>query len=63
MKVTKERIEELRRLYKDAYGEELSYPDAEAMGHRLVTLYKLLTQPLPNEVKSPSREPPAQTAP
>ena len=63
MKVTKERIEELRRLYKDAYGKELSYADAEAMGHRLVTLYTLLTQPVLNEAKRPSPEPPAQTGP
>jgi hypothetical protein len=60
--ISKERIEELRTFYKEAYGKELTYAEAEEMGQRLVTLYKLLRRPLPDEKKS-SQEPPAQTAP
>lgn len=62
MKIAKERIEELIGLYKEAYGKELSYAEAEEMGRRLVTLYKLLKRPLPS-AKPASQEPPAQNVP
>ena len=45
------RIEELRRLYKEAYNEKISIADARAIAHRLVELYKQLMQPLPREQK------------
>jgi hypothetical protein len=64
-KVSDERLEELRRIYKDAYGEELTKAEATAMAHRLLALYNLLMQPLSGETSTPapSRQPPAQGAP
>jgi aldehyde:ferredoxin oxidoreductase len=47
MRVSEERIEELRRLYKEAYGQELSEEEARDMALRLVELYRLLMRPLP----------------
>jgi integrase len=32
-KVSDERLEEFRRIYKEAYGEEITLPDATAMAH------------------------------
>jgi hypothetical protein len=35
-------IDELKKLYKEDVGEDLSDRDAWAMGERLLTLYRLL---------------------
>jgi aldehyde:ferredoxin oxidoreductase len=62
MKSPPDRIEEFRRLYKEAYGEEISVEEASEMASRLLDLYRLLMRPLPGEnEKGPlSRTPPAQ---
>jgi hypothetical protein len=63
--VTPERLEELRRIYKEVSGEEITTAEASEMSHRLLALYKLLAQHLPGEAEtpSPSPPPPAQSAP
>jgi hypothetical protein len=63
--VSPERLEEFRRVYKEAYGQEISEGEASAMTHQLLALYKLLSQPLPGEAEksSSSSPPPAQNAP
>jgi hypothetical protein len=60
--VASERLEEFRRIYKNAYGEDISIEEARAMTHRLLGLYKLLAQPLPGETLEPAPLPasPAQ---
>src|ERR1700737_2205635 len=40
--------------HKETHGEEVSTGEASAMTHRLLALYKLLSQPLPGEVEKPS---------
>jgi hypothetical protein len=61
-KVSLERLEEFRRIYKEAHGEEITSEEASAMIHPLLAVYKLLSQPLPeNEEPSPSPPPPAPT--
>lgn len=62
--VSPERLEELRRIYKEASGEEITTADASDMSHRLLTLYKLLSRPSPGEIEKtpPSPPPPAQSA-
>jgi len=62
MKIPPDRIEEFRRLYKVAYGEDISVEEASEMSGRLLELYRLLTRPLPggNEKGPPSQKPPAQ---
>lgn len=59
-KVSDERLEEFRRLYKETYGEEITKAEASEMSHRLLALYSLLMRPLPGEA---SPEAPAQSAP
>jgi hypothetical protein len=56
MRVSEERIEELRRLYKDAHGKDLSREEARDMALRLVDLYRLLMRPLPGD-KKPRAQP------
>ncbi|MBI2612363.1 hypothetical protein HYW59_00935 [Candidatus Kaiserbacteria bacterium] len=61
--IADERIEEFRRIYKEAYGEEISVGNARIMALRLITLYRLLMQPLHGEgSSSPSQDSPAQSA-
>jgi hypothetical protein len=61
--ISDERIEEFRRIYKETYGEEISIANARVMALRLITLYRLLRQPLPGETaSSPSEESPARSA-
>ena len=54
--ISDERIEEFRRIYKRAYGEEISVGDARIMALRLVMLYRLLMQPLPGEASESSSQ-------
>jgi hypothetical protein len=63
--VSPERLEEFRRIYKEAYEEEITVEEAREMTRRLLTLYKLIMRPYPGEVSNsaPAPEPPAQTAP
>lgn len=51
--ISNERVEKLRRIYKEVYGEEISIVDARAMAVRLLVLYRLLMQPLPGEEALP----------
>jgi hypothetical protein len=64
-KVSGECLEEFRRIYKEAHGEEITTSEAAEMAHRLLALYRLLMRPLPGETSTPvpSQQPPAQTAP
>src|SRR5262249_3059248 len=59
-----ERLEEFRRIYKEVYGEEITIAEASIMTHQLLTLYRLLSQPLPGRdaTPTPSPPPPAPTA-
>ena len=38
-KVSDERLEEFRRIYKETYGEDLTPQEASRMAHRLLALY------------------------
>lgn len=58
-----ERIEELRRIYKAQYGEEISVSDARDMARRLITPYRLIMQPLPAGSESAADKNRDQTAP
>jgi hypothetical protein len=51
-KVSPERLEEFRRIYKEAYGEEISAEEVTAMTHQLLALYRLLSRPLPASASS-----------
>ena len=42
--VSPERLEELRRIYKEVSGEEITAAQASEMAHRVLALYKFLSQ-------------------
>jgi len=54
MPLTREAIEELKAIYREEFGEELSDDEAWEMGHRLVRLYTVLTRP-PKRPDDPSK--------
>jgi hypothetical protein len=57
-RVTPERLDEFRRIYIEAYGEEITTGEAVAMTSRLLALYDLLSRPLPG---TPAQHPPASS--
>lgn len=54
MKIDKEDLEEFKRLYKDEYGRQLTEAEASEIAGNLVSLYELLSEPLPCEIRPPS---------
>lgn len=57
MKIPDEALDEFIKIYKETFCEELSRSDAEEMASRVVTLYEVLAQKLPNE-RVPAPKPP-----
>ncbi|MGY3695037.1 aldehyde:ferredoxin oxidoreductase [Bradyrhizobium sp. USDA 3240] len=61
--VSPERLEELRRIYKEISGDEITTEEAREMAHRLLTVYRLISRPLPGEIEKTASGPsPAQSA-
>jgi hypothetical protein len=56
--VSPERLEEFRRIYKEVYGDEITAEEAVAMTTRLLTLYDLLSRPVPG---APAQHPPSSS--
>ena len=53
MRISDDRLEELRRIYKTEIGEEISLAEVSEMAYRLVFLYQIIGRPLPDELSSP----------
>lgn len=60
MKISDEAIDEFIRLYKKDYNEDITRSQASEMAFRLVTLYELLTQKLPNKQNITPPDDPSQ---
>lgn len=58
MPITNKRLEELRGLYKEEFGEEIDLEEAQEMAQRLVELYMMLAEPLPSERAKTTAPPP-----
>jgi hypothetical protein len=52
MKLTDEEVAEFRRVYKEAYGEEMPIEEARMWAIRLVRLYRILLSPTPSEMSA-----------
>ena len=50
MKLTDEDVAEFRRVYQEAYGEEMPLEEARMWAIRLVRLYRILLSPTPSEM-------------
>ncbi|MBI4090731.1 MAG: hypothetical protein HY422_01790 [Candidatus Komeilibacteria bacterium] len=62
--ISNERLEEFRRIYKEAYEEEITIEEAREMARRFLVLHRLLRKPLPGDPSShPTvQQPPAHTS-
>lgn len=60
MKFTDAEIDELREIYREDFGEEITREQAAEMGTRLVRLIALLRRspPAPSQANSPDLTPP-----
>ena len=47
MMLSRDAIEELKKMYQDECGKTLSDADAQEMGQRLLALFRILARPLP----------------
>ena len=46
MKLPKEAVEEFQQAYKQDFGKEITYAEAEEMGRDLIKLYKVIYRPI-----------------
>lgn len=50
-----EAIKELQYIYHNEYGKEISENDARILGERLITFFKIIYRPIPNEEEIDSK--------
>ena len=55
MRLSEKAIDELRAIYKEEFGEDISRDDAAEMGDRLLRLVRLLLRPLPDTSTIPAK--------
>ncbi len=52
MKLSQEAIEEFKAIYKEEFGVLLTNAEAEEMGLRVLSLFQIISAPLPSEKDS-----------
>ena len=58
MGLSKEAINEFKKIYREELGEEISDSEAQEMGESLLSLFKIIYRPIPKtEEKDPRSEP------
>ncbi|BBZ91353.1 hypothetical protein BRDID11004_75180 [Bradyrhizobium diazoefficiens] len=58
-KVSSESLEDFRRIYEEASGEEIATEEATEMAHGLLALFRLISRPLPGGNEKPPLSPPS----
>jgi hypothetical protein len=59
MQISDEALEDFARLYKEEFNEDITRAQASEMAFRLVTLYELLAQKVPEKhITRPDDSPP-----
>lgn len=53
MQISHDRLEEFRRVYKEDTSENIALAEAREMAQRLLTLYQILSRPLPGNDQVP----------
>lgn len=53
MQISDDRLEEFRLIYEEATGENITLAEAREMAQRLLTLYQILSRPLPGNDQVP----------
>ena len=55
MEISKEELEEFKKIYKEEFGEDLSDEEAREVAQRLLGFIKLVYRPLPKD-KEPEED-------
>jgi hypothetical protein len=56
MGLSKEAIEEFRRIYHQEFGEEVSDRKARELGESLLSLFKMIYRPIPQDREKSQRD-------
>jgi len=56
MALSKQAIEDLKRIHLQEFGEALSDEEAQEMGERLLSLFEIICPPIPQEDDNPDPE-------
>lgn len=54
--MSKQAIEDLKRIHLQEFGEALSDEEAQEMGERLLSLFEIICPPIPQEDDNPDPE-------
>jgi len=49
MKLSQEAIKEFKKIYYREYGKSISDEEAQEMGQRLISLFKIIYRPIPGK--------------
>jgi hypothetical protein len=49
MALSKEAIEEYKKIYKDKFGEDISDKEAREQGENLIALFRVICRPIPGK--------------
>lgn len=60
MAISDKRLDDFIEIYEKVFEQRLSREEALPIATRLVTIYRLITQPLPPEATPPFESPPDQ---
>jgi len=56
MRLSKQAIEEFKKIYREEFGKEISDEEAQEMGEGLLSLFKIIYRPIPEkEIDGPKR--------
>lgn len=59
MQISREALDEFKKIYEEEFGEVISDAEALEMGQRLISLFEIIYRPLPSELDpSEHRDPP-----
>jgi len=49
MRLSKEAIEEFKKIYREEFGKKISDEEAQEKGQRLLSLFKIIYRPIPKD--------------
>ncbi len=49
MRLSKEAINEFKAIYSEEFGEEISGAEAQEMGEKLLSLFRVIYRPIPKD--------------
>jgi hypothetical protein len=52
MALSKEAIEEFKEIYREEFGKQISDAEAQEMGESLISLFKIIYRPIPEEKRN-----------